>query len=237
MGKTKGAKNHHLSGVPEYLVWNAMKSRCYNKKDPDFINYGARGITVCNKWKRSFPAFLEDMGRCPKGNMLDRENNNGPYSPGNCRWVTPKISANNRRNCRVYRYQNKHQTISQWAEDYNINKGSLRDRLNRGWNIHRALTEPMQKRHLHQNNTQLKNAANRVRTRRMKMAQSLPTINKGVMYAPGDIVLTTEGIPLIFTRKYYDKKSIPDEWKVITVKKGYRAIMNENGEIQEIRED
>jgi hypothetical protein len=87
-GKTK---------APWYNAWRSMKSRCYNRKDMHYKIYGARGIRVCLRWKRNSAAFYKDMGPPPTGMVLDRRDNNGDYTPGNCHWTTPAESAHNRR--------------------------------------------------------------------------------------------------------------------------------------------
>lgn len=76
-----------------------MKARCFNKNSSSYPDYGARGITVCTRWRDSFENFLEDMGERPAGKTLDRYPNQlGNYEPGNCRWATPKEQvANSRR--------------------------------------------------------------------------------------------------------------------------------------------
>ncbi len=82
--------------TPEYRAWVAMRSRCTNKNDPHFLDYGARGISVCETWMASFEAFLADVGRRPGGTRgkmpaysLDRfPDPNGNYEPGNVRWAT-----------------------------------------------------------------------------------------------------------------------------------------------------
>lgn len=81
----------------EYRAWRDAINRCSNPNVAGFKYYGARGIRVCDKWRASYVAFLADMGRCPSGRSLDRENNDGNYEPGNCRWATPKEQSNNRR--------------------------------------------------------------------------------------------------------------------------------------------
>lgn len=73
-----------------------MIARCFDRKNNRFQRYGARGITVCERW-RKFENFLADMGERPAGKTLDRYPDNlGNYEPGNCRWATPKEQAANR---------------------------------------------------------------------------------------------------------------------------------------------
>lgn len=81
--------------TPEHIAWRSMKARCASKH---YKYYGGRGIKVCDRWKNSYKAFLEDMGRRPsKDHSLDRIDNDGDYEPGNCRWSTSEEQLANRR--------------------------------------------------------------------------------------------------------------------------------------------
>ncbi len=88
-------RKHGREGKLIYMIWNAMHQRCKNEKVRSYRWYGARGISVCERWN-SFDNFLIDMGFRPEGMTLDRINNDGNYEPGNCRWVTHKENCNNR---------------------------------------------------------------------------------------------------------------------------------------------
>ncbi len=85
-----------ITSHPLYCIWQSMRQRCLNPNAQQYPNYGARGITICDRWD-DFALFLEDMGERPECHSLDRIDNNGNYEPSNCRWTTTKVQNNNRR--------------------------------------------------------------------------------------------------------------------------------------------
>lgn len=119
---------HGESNSSEWKIWNKMIIRCTNPKHDKYKNYGAKGITVCERWldkEKGFINFLEDMGKKPKRHQIDRINNNGNYEPSNCRWVTRKQNCRNKSTNVLYSYQGKTQTMIEWAEEYNLHYASL----------------------------------------------------------------------------------------------------------------
>ena len=127
----------------EYKIWSSMKQRCSNENNKYYKDYGGRGITVCKSWMK-FKNFYKDMGKRPKNKSLDRIDNNGNYEPKNCRWATGKEQNNNRRDNHFLFFNNKSQTIAQWADELCIKSSVLYARLLRlKWPTVKALTTPV----------------------------------------------------------------------------------------------
>jgi len=135
---------HGMSNTPIYKAWQAMHDRCKNLKNRHYKNYGGRGITVCDRWQE-FSSFLADMGMRPKGFEVDRRDNDGPYSPENCRWVTRRANLNNRRLNNLVEFNGEVKTVTEWAKVLDIHEETLRHRVNRGWPPEKALTNARQK--------------------------------------------------------------------------------------------
>ncbi len=91
------SRTHEMRGAPEYRAWDAMKQRCTNPKNVGWDRYGGAGITVCERWMRSFENFLADMGPRPGPDYsLDRIDGAKGYAPDNCRWATRSEQQRNR---------------------------------------------------------------------------------------------------------------------------------------------
>lgn len=135
---------HGLSRTKEHRAWLAMINRCTNPNATSYKHYGARGITVCDRWLNSFTDFLSDIGFAPsKGHSIDRKNNNLGYSPENCFWATIVEQQNNKRSNRFFEYNGESKSIIQWSEITNMPCGTIRSRIDRGWPIKEALTLPI----------------------------------------------------------------------------------------------
>jgi hypothetical protein len=133
--KATGRRNstHGLSNLPEYSIWKAMIDRCSNPSCKHFANYGGRGIKVSKRW--SDPrAFLSDMGPRPSPKMtIERIDNDGPYSPENCKWATRTEQLRNRRNNRIIDTPWGPMTVAGAAEKAGINQNIFHVRVSKGW--------------------------------------------------------------------------------------------------------
>lgn len=105
----------------EYHSWYAMKQRCSNPNNPEYHNYGERGIKICDKWssRYSFRNFFNDMGKCPEGCTLDRIDVNGDYCLENCRWVDWNTQASNKRkrSTRTSKYLGVSKLYNKWKAE------------------------------------------------------------------------------------------------------------------------
>jgi hypothetical protein len=135
-----GRKKH-----PLYGIWKGILSRCYNPARQNFKNYGGRGIKVCDRWRNSFWAFVEDVGPRPSAqHSLDRyPDNDGDYEPGNVRWATLWEQGENRRDNRWLTAMGKTQTLEQWTRETGLSKSTLFRRIRRGWSDERVVGEPV----------------------------------------------------------------------------------------------
>lgn len=132
---------HGLSKTRLYRIWNLMKFRCYNNKSKNFKHYGGRGIYICDEWKNDFLSFYNWSMDNGYNDMLtiDRIDNNGSYTPENCRWTTIREQSRNRSNNRLLKYKGFTRCLIDWSSLTGINYSTLGARLRRGDNIENAL--------------------------------------------------------------------------------------------------
>ena len=143
----KRAKTHGGKRRSEYKIWDGMKQRCLNPNHTYYSEYGGRGITICERWRKSFVEFLNDVGPRPsRKHTLDRKDNDGNYEPGNVRWATRIEQENNKRSNRLLTFQGVTLSLSEMARRHNLTAGQLFDRLSYGWSIDKALTQPIRQR-------------------------------------------------------------------------------------------
>lgn len=125
---------HGKSNTRLYTAWENMKTRCYNPNDDFYADYGGRGIKVCDEWLDDFTSFYKwSMENGYKSHLtIDRIDNNGDYSPDNCRWVDLKTQGRNKRNNVQVTINGETKTLSEWAESEGINQKTLFTRYYRG---------------------------------------------------------------------------------------------------------
>lgn len=145
------ATKHGMSYSKLYYKWSSMKSRCLNKNNDEYANYGARGIKVCDEWadaEKGFENFAkwafsvgwsENEDECPQS--IDRIDVNGNYEPSNCRFVTQKEQMNNTRKNIKIAYKGKTMTAKQWSEELGINYSTVWRRISEGLPVEKVFSK------------------------------------------------------------------------------------------------
>lgn len=144
------SSTHKMTNTRLYRLWLGIKKRCYNKNQPEYKNYGAKGIKMCDEWKNDFISFCswsyehgfdEKLSRWECS--IDRIDTLKDYSPQNCRWVDIHKQANNKTNNHLLTFQNSTLTLTQWSKKIKISQSTIRHRLKRGWSVEKTLTTPL----------------------------------------------------------------------------------------------
>lgn len=134
-------RTHGMSKHPIYDIWVAMMDRCAN----GHVNYGARGIAVCDRW-HDVRNFIADMGLRPtEKHSIERVNNDGDYSPDNCIWGTKEQQVSNTRRNIYIDVNGSRMPLKQAAAELRMDYTTLRGRLRRGWSKERAISTPVDK--------------------------------------------------------------------------------------------
>jgi hypothetical protein len=133
---------HGMTNTRLYYIWKNMKSRCFNPNNQDYLDYGGRGITVCQEWVNDFVNFM--MWSLQHGYndtlTIDRINVNGNYEPSNCRWATQKVQCNNTRVNIYVELDGITHTLKEWCEILNLDYNKIHSRVYNGWDPVIALT-------------------------------------------------------------------------------------------------
>jgi hypothetical protein len=122
----------------------AIKQRCLNPNHARYRDWGGRGITVCQRWRDSFEAFLADVGFRPgKGYSIERISNDKGYEPGNVKWATAAEQQRNTRRNRFYMINGERLCLEDVARRHGVGASMLRGRLDKGMSLEDALTTPI----------------------------------------------------------------------------------------------
>lgn len=141
---THGGRSDRLYGV-----WRGIKTRCYNKNDKSYKDYGARGIAMCDEWKNNYASFKEwaiknGYDDTAKKNVctIDRIDNSKNYEPSNCRFANMKTQSNNRRSNHFLTLNGESHTIKEWSEITGMSYAMLKKRVQFGWDDEKILKTP-----------------------------------------------------------------------------------------------
>ncbi len=133
-------RTHRMSHLPEFRVWIGMLNRCRKPRHAAFKYYGARGITVCERWLK-FENFYADMGPRPPKTSVERIDNAGNYEPTNCRWATHLEQCQNTRRNRYVDFDGRRLSVTQWSRELDIPDHVIFRRLDAGYPIAEALNK------------------------------------------------------------------------------------------------
>jgi hypothetical protein len=142
--RARAHRTHGKSWTPEHAIWTAMLARCRNPNTKSFAYYGARGITVCERWLK-FENFYIDMAPRPSPkHTIERKNNTLGYYPGNCVWILREAQQRNTRRNAFLTFNGETLCIADWARRLGIKQHTIRDRVHRyNWSVEEALTTPV----------------------------------------------------------------------------------------------
>ena len=136
-------KTHGLRKTRLYNIHADMRRRCDNPNRHAYQRYGGRGIKVCEEWMNNFQAFYDwaMSNGYKEGLQIDRIDNDGDYTPENCRWVTTKENNNNRRDNVKIEIDGEEHTIAEWERIYGLKRYRLNRAISRGADVKQYLSQ------------------------------------------------------------------------------------------------
>lgn len=138
--RTSHGYSRNRKPTPEYKSWLGLVARCNNPNSGGYESWGGRGIKVCERWMK-FESFIADMGQMPgKGYSIERIDNNGNYSPDNCKWATRAEQCRNRRSNIIIEYRGERKVLKDWCSILGLKYHTVFARIRYyGWTVERAL--------------------------------------------------------------------------------------------------
>lgn len=146
MQRNKYPKKYYKS---LYSIYHGIKRRCFCKTCNRFKDYGGRGITMCKTWLDSVDDFIEWSLKngYEDGLTIDRIDNNGNYSPDNCRWITRREQNRNKRTNLIVEYHGESKPLVDWCEELGLKYDPIHNRITKGWPISMAFEKPLASEH------------------------------------------------------------------------------------------
>jgi len=142
-GCNQGFRTHGRTHTPEYGVWKAMRQRCLDPNCETLEFYGAKGVTVCERWRHSFENFIEDMGERPSPkHSIERVDVELGYCPENCVWATRREQDRNRSDNIFVTYNGERMILSDAAKASGIGRSTLEQRIKAGWPPEQLFSAP-----------------------------------------------------------------------------------------------
>lgn len=138
-------RTHGDYNSTEYKTWAGIKQRCGNPNHVSFARYGAKGVSICDRWKNDYQAFLDDLGRRPEGcNSIDRINPSKGYEPGNVRWSTALEQGRNRSCVIVLHVDGEPVGLAEFCARSGISYDNVQNRRHRSrWPTVRAVSHEL----------------------------------------------------------------------------------------------
>lgn len=142
--KIKALKfSHGKNGSDVNVIWQRMNQRCHNPTCGDFKYYGARGVFVCDDWRKDFAAFSDHIGARPTPlHTVERIDNSKGYEPGNVKWATRMEQMRNTRRSHFVEVGGERLIISEWARRLGVHDSAIFARVKRGMTMEQAVTTP-----------------------------------------------------------------------------------------------